>query len=293
MWKLLKTEWLKIYRYPAFWLLLAICLITYPGINYICYNIYLDITQRQSMTGQIVSLLLGNPFSFPEVWQTSAYLSSMFVIIPALLIIMLISNEYVYRTSRQNIIDGWSRYDFLLAKAIDVALITFIVTILYAIVALVVGIVHTDSQPAVDPAIPLPDMNSTEGSGSSGSIYFEKIHYIGLFALQTFSQLSLAFLLGMLVRKAFVAMGIFLFYALIAEPLSVGLLKYKFNNDIGKYFPMEVSDRIVPPPAFMSKLDEAGYQASLDAVPMHVGLTIVLIGITWMLTTIIYKKRDL
>lgn len=271
---LLKTEWLKINRYPAFWLLLGICLITYPAINYICYNIYLEITQKESTTGQIVTMLLGNPFSFPDVWKTSAYLSSLFVIIPAVLIIMLISNEFNYKTSRQNIIDGWSRHDFMWAKAIDVLLITVIVTILYAVVAFVVGLKNT-----TDSSITIP--------------YFEKIHYVGLFALQTFSQLSIAFLVGLLVRKAFIAMAVFLFYALIAEPLSVGFLKYKLGSEIGRFFPLEISDRIIPPPEFMSKLDEAGYKASLEAVNAHILLTIGVIALTWYITFLVYQKRDL
>ncbi|KYP16526.1 ABC transporter permease [Flavihumibacter sp. CACIAM 22H1] len=268
---LLKTEWLKINRYPAFWLLLGICMITYPGINLIFLNVYQEITQKESTTGQIVTMLLGNPFSFPEVWKTSAFLSSVFVFIPAILIIMLITNEYNYKTSRQNIIDGWSRTEFMWAKAIDVLLITAIVTVMYATVAFFMGLQNT-----VDSFQP-----------------FEQVYYVGLFALQTFSQLSLAFLIGLLVRKAFIAMAIFLFYGLIAEPIAVNLLKYKFKSGIGRFFPMEISDRLIPAPAFMSKMDEAAYQASLDAISSHIFLTLGLLALTWLIVYQLYLKRDL
>lgn len=269
---LLKTEWLKLKRYPAFWLLLGICTITYPGINFIALNIFKEVTQKESTTGQIVTMLLGAPFSFPEVWKTSAYLSSLFVFIPAVLVIMLITNEFTYKTSRQNIIDGWSRQQFMLAKALDLVIITVIATFLYALVAYIIGVQRTE-------------LDAVE--------MFAQAHYIGLFALQTFSQLSLAFLLALLVRKAFIAMAVFVFYGLIAEPIAVNVLRYKYKNEIGRFFPLEVSDRMLPPPAFMSKLDEAGYQASLDAVPTHIALTLGLLALTWLLNYFIYLKRDL
>ena len=40
MFSLVKTEWLKISRYPAFWLLTGLCILSYPGINYISLNIF-------------------------------------------------------------------------------------------------------------------------------------------------------------------------------------------------------------------------------------------------------------
>ncbi|MFK5098226.1 hypothetical protein, partial [Klebsiella pneumoniae] len=78
------------------------------------------------MANNIAKLLLGNPFVFPEVWQTVAYFSSFFVLLPSILVIMLVTNEYTYKTHRQNIIDGWSRNEFLLSKLIDVAIISLV-----------------------------------------------------------------------------------------------------------------------------------------------------------------------
>lgn len=272
MLQLLKTEWLKLYKYPAFWLLTGVCLLTYPGINIITLNIFQELVQKQSAAGQVLSMFLGNPFSFPEVWRTTAYFSSFFVFIPAVLVIMLITNEYSYKTQRQNVIDGWSRRDFMTAKFLDVVLVTLLLTGIYALVALVMGIVET-----------------TESNADRWSL----LYYVGLFALQTFSQLSLAFLVGLILRKSFIALAVFLFYAVVAEPISVGLLKYKLKMDIGRFFPMEISDRIIPPPAFWGRVDEASYQAMLDGVHRHVLYTIGLIILTWIIADAIYRKRDL
>jgi ABC-2 type transport system permease protein len=137
---LLKIEWLKIKKYPAFWWMLAIVMLTYPSINYMFYNIYNEFTQGKEMTNNIAKMLLGNPFAFPETFHTVAYFSSFFVLLPAILVIMLITNEYNYRTHKQNIIDGWSRKDFMASKLIDVAIISFVVMTVYMLVALGFGV---------------------------------------------------------------------------------------------------------------------------------------------------------
>jgi len=37
---LIKIEWLKIKKYPAFWWMLGIVALTYPGINYMFHHVY-------------------------------------------------------------------------------------------------------------------------------------------------------------------------------------------------------------------------------------------------------------
>src|ERR1700733_11495706 len=145
MLQIAKTEWLKIKKYPAFWWVMGITALTYPGINYIFHSIYVNITQKTSRSGQIVQALLGNPFSFPEAWRTVAYFSSIFVFIPSIVVIMLITNEYNYKTNRQNIIDGWSRSAFMTGKLIDVLIMSILVTILFLVVAVIIGFTNTNN----------------------------------------------------------------------------------------------------------------------------------------------------
>ena len=126
---LLRTEWLKIRKYPAFWLMLVIVALSYPGMNYMLYvEGYKDQLVNKTM-GPILRML-PNPFTFPDAWQTVAFISSLFIFLPAVIVIMFISNEYTYKTHRQNIIDGWSRTDFMVSKLIDVLVISFVATLL-------------------------------------------------------------------------------------------------------------------------------------------------------------------
>ncbi|MEN9686376.1 MAG: hypothetical protein RLZZ28_2162, partial [Bacteroidota bacterium] len=199
MLSLIKIEWLKIKKYPAFWWMLVIVALTYPGLNSMTYYGYLKATTGKEMTNNIAKLLLGNPFAFPETWHSVAYFSSFFILLPSILVIMLVTNEYTFRTHRQNIIDGWSRKEFITSKLFDVLIVAVIATLVYIVVAAGFGI-YADS--------------------SLVSRWHEQLQYIPLFLLQTFSQLSIAFLLGYLIKKAFIALGIFLFYYLIVENIA-------------------------------------------------------------------------
>lgn len=271
MLQLLKTEWLKIKKYRAFWLVMSLTALSYPGINYIFYNIFREFSERKDAAGQLVNMFIGNPFAFPEVWRTTAYASSFFVFIPAIVVIMLITNEYTYKTSRQNIIDGWDRNQFMTSKLLDVLIITAIIVLLYITLTLVIGMYNT---------------------GTDVKDKWNLVYYVGLFALQTFAQLSMAFMVGFLVRKAFIALGIFVFYFIILEPMGVGLLT-KYTKDLGRFLPLEISDRIIPPPSFVGRFNEESYKKALAQVNIHIFYTLLLLTLVWVFCFWLNKKRDL
>ncbi len=258
-------------KYNAFWWIMGFTALSYPGINYMVYFVYKQETSRSSQASQLAKLALGNPFTFPEAWHTVAFLSSLFVFIPAVVVIMLICNEYTYRTHRQNIIDGWSRSQFITSKLLDVLIISLLITALYAVVAFVTG---TSNQERL--------ITHT----------WEQARYIGLFGLQTFAQLSIAFLVAFLIRKSFLALGVFLFYFLLLENIIIGLLEWKGSN-ISNYLPLQISDGLIPKPAFLGKLDIDAYNQSLDAIPLHIFLTIILTSIVWLICYWINNRKDL
>jgi ABC-type transport system involved in multi-copper enzyme maturation permease subunit len=268
---LARTEWLKIRKYKAFWWLTGITALSYPGINYIFYMVYNELITKSKEAGQLAKMYIGNPFTFPEVWHTVAYFSSWFVFIPSVLVIMFITNEYSFKTHRQNIIDGWSRNQFMTAKMINVLITSLLITLVYFLVSLVTGFLASEA--------------------NAGSPWNE-IYYVGLFSLQTFAQLSIAFLIGFLVKRAFIALGIFLFYFIIVEPIAVAFSKVKLN-DIGRFFPVEVSDRLIPVPAFVGKIDIEAYEKSLDAISTHILLTAVLTTALWAFCFWLNRRRDL
>ncbi len=269
--KLLYIEWLKMKKYNAFWWIMGITALSYPGINYIFSSLYHQITDKKNNIGELAKIYTGSPFNLPEAWHTVAYFSSWFIFIPAIVVIMLISNEYTYRTHRQNIIDGWSRNQFISSKLTDVLLISLLICVLNFLVTLLIGL----TQP--------------EGSGNNP---FAQFYYTGLFFLQTFSQLSIAFFLGYLVRKAFLTLGIFLFYYMVVEPIAVTVLK-RYTNDLGRFLPLEISDRLVPVPAFIGKIDIDSYNTTIARIPQHLVFTVILTGLVWIFCYRMNARRDL
>ena len=121
---------------------------------------------------------------------------------------------------------------------------------------------------------------------------WSQFYYTGLFALQTFAQLSIAFLVGFLVRRAFLALGVFLFYFLILEPILVAVARIK-ANDIGRFLPLEISDRLVPIPAFLGKIDIEAYNKALAAINIHIVYTLLLTALIWFICFKINSRRDL
>jgi hypothetical protein len=277
MFSLIQIEWLKIKKYPAFWAMLIIVLLTYPAANLMFYNVYLDITTQKG-TQMLAKMFLGNPFAFPETWHTVAYISSFFVILPSILVIMLVTNEYQYKTQRQNVIDGWTRRQFMASKLIDVFIVSAITTLLYTLVAIGFSIYADTFDPTK---------------------MWEQSYYIGLFFLHTFAQLTIAFLLGYLIKKAFIALGIFLFYYLIVENIATGYIRMKaekIGGDLGRYLPFEISDRMIVAPAFIGRFGKdikTAYEKSLSEVPSQIALSLLLTTAIWMLCFFLHRKKDL
>lgn len=271
---LIKIEWLKLKKYPAFWWMLAIVLLTYPSINLMFSAIFDSMSRGKGMESQLAKILLGNPFAFPEVWHSVAYFSSWFIVIPSILVIMIIANEYTYKTNRQNIIDGWTRNEFVTSKLFDVLIIAGFTSLAYFFVALGFGLSYS--------------------SEFEKSRWTEQLFYLPLFLLQSFAQLSIAFLLGFVIKRSFIALGIFLFYSVLVEPLTVQYLTYGAKlPKLATFFPLEISDKLIPPAAFMGKFNEESYKQSIVDINYHVLYTIVLTTAIWWLCYKLYSKKDL
>ena len=271
---LIKTEWLKVRRYWAFWGILSLVLIAYPGICNLFYSGYQDIRESNQKLEMVLKFAVGSPFSYPEVWHTLAYLSSFLVFIPSVLVIMLITNEYQYRTQRQNILDGWSRDEFIWAKLLGIAALSICLTIVYTIVVLITGWIS-------------PDI-ATAGIA-------DKAYFIGLFATISFSQLTIAFLFGFLFKRALLALGFFMFYYIFPENILIQLSRWRWHSgNWHHYLPLEASDRMIPPPPYLAQITNTNeYQSMLDNIPFHVGVSVIYTALIWLFCFWWLRRKDL
>jgi ABC-2 type transport system permease protein len=222
---LLKIEWLKLKNYRTFWILSALYLISIYGINYIVYRIQESIYSAKVAKGMAEIVIGSRPYSFPAVWQMTSYVSSYLLFLPGLLLIIFITNEYSFKTHRQNIIDGWSRRDFISVKLVLAVIVAFISTLMVFFTALSFGL-------------------------SSGSSFnYDRIYYVGYFFIQTLSYSMVALLFSILFKRGALAIGVYFLYSLVLENLIAKPINHYFN-DAGRFFPLESTDTLIPLPAF-------------------------------------------
>ena len=219
---LLKIEWLKVKNYKAFWIFSILYSFAILGINYTGFYVN-DLAVQNMPASQI---LLGTPYAFPKVWQTVGFMSSWLLYFPGILFIMLLTNEFNFKTHRQNIIDGWTRKQFVTVKFIFAILFSLIATFFNFLVALLFGLITTGSH-----------------------FSFAGIENIGYIFIQTVAYISFAMFLAVLFRRSGAAIAVFFLYGLIFEYLISTLLNYKMSlTPFGYFLPLQVTDVMLPIP---------------------------------------------
>ncbi len=76
---------------------------------------------------------------FPMIWLTATYMLGFLVIFPAIISIINTTSEFSYKTTRQHIIDGMSRNEFILSKLISIFIISTVFTLYLILLCLILG----------------------------------------------------------------------------------------------------------------------------------------------------------
>lgn len=228
--KLLKIEWLKIKGYTGFILLSSFFALGVLTTNYIVYAFKKNVIDKVEGSQLLFS---GSPFDFDAVWRTVSYYSSYFLMLPALLMVILISNEFTYKTHRQNIIDGWSRFEFLKVKMALAFVLALASTGVIIVTALIFGF-------------------------SSGTPFaLDGFENVGYFLLKAVSYNLVAILISLLTKRSGVAIALFFIYTIFENGVSLLLffLSVKLKKDanfdlgnLGNYLPMNASDGLLTSP---------------------------------------------
>ena len=218
---LLKIEWLKIKNYKAFWVFAVLYLVSIFIVNYIGWTIDQKIKAEVSATEAIIGAI----YAFPKVWQTVGWFSSWLLYFPGMIIIMLMVNEFNFKTHRQNIIDGWSRNQFIMVKIALAVIIAVVITLINVLTALFFGAI------------------------SNGSLSTEGMEYIGYIFLQAIAYMFFALMLAVLFRRSGIAIIVFFLYGLIFEWVLTALITYEMEAAPAGYFlPLQSSDILIPMP---------------------------------------------
>ncbi len=257
MLKILKVEWMKVKNYRTFWILLGITAFSVPGANYVVYNL-MDNSFPKGRNG--VRSLLGSPFAFPDVWQTVCWNAGWLFIIPAILVITLTTNEFTYKTHRQNVIDGWSRGQFIGVKLIEVLLLSLFTTLIVLLTALAFGYIGNK----------VPE----------GVSIWQESRYVGYYFVQMLSYSLIAFVMSILIKRAGLAIGIYLLY-LLGEKLIVGFLREYYKLTAFEFLPKETTDRLIPVPYIKSLTNSLDVWENIFCLPTWGWLPCIYLSIAW------------
>jgi hypothetical protein len=229
MLQLLKIEWLKVKNYRAFWILLALYIVAIIGSNTIAYSINNQV--RESSAGSVLPSL----YSFPTTWNMVAFVSTFLFLFPGLLIINHTGNEFSFKTSRQNIIDGWAKKDFISVKLLFAVVISAVATLTVFLTGLLFGMLASD--------------------GSSEPMT-TNLHFILYFFLQTLLYCIVAIFIVLWVRRSGLAIGIYFAYSLVIENLLAGLIFWLLRNNgnakFNELLPLQSSDALIRTPKIES-----------------------------------------
>lgn len=263
---LLKIEWRKIAPNKTFWILIILYAFIlgsiFFGIQSFIENTTSELQKESSVKVPGISLYL-----FPDIWHNLAYLAGFFKIFLAFLMIILVTNEFGFKTSRQNIASGLSREQFMISKILVALLISLFAVLFLLICGTVLGLMNT--------------------TNISANKYFGEFSFVFAYFWEVFVYLTFAVLIGFLVRKSGFGIALLLIY-LIVESIIV----YRLPENWKRIMPLEaLSNLIDVPNTALMKLAGINF---LEYVPLNDLL--ISIGYWFVFMFAIYliiKKSDL
>lgn len=255
---MLSIEWMKLKKYRTFWVLVGCFALLLPFWNY-------GINSGTLRSGGDKNINIFNQaYSFGQVWQNMGWWSSLFVVFISVLIIIIATNEYSFRTSRQNIIDGQTRLHFLHSKWLLVLILSILTTLYVFINGLLFGIANDSLE------------------NFPGKI----INLFYTFVL-TLNYYGFGLLLGLLLKRSGIAIGLFFLYNMFLEKLIQSLINWKIDLDIGNLLPLQASDELLPFPltSFAKEIMKSEVQITNE--------TYVIVSFVWIIIYYIISRARL
>lgn len=269
--KLLKTEWLKLRHHNFFWIGM--------GLYLVC--LILIITQIGAWTFktgeggiQLESLAALGIYKADKLWQHMTYMTAFFKIIPTFLLVFFISNEFRYKTFRQNIIDGFSVEQLYYSKVISAVGFTLLSLLTIIAAGFIVGLIY-------NPDAPLSDfLNGT--------------HFFLSYFLELFCFMAFALFLTVLFKRSIITVILLLVYYYIIE----NILSIKYGVPAIYFLPTAASRELNLQPFTQLVPILAGADQDSKGVQTEIPVKFMLLTLVYSLMfvfggNLILKKRDL
>ncbi|MBT4839985.1 MAG: ABC transporter permease [Flavobacteriaceae bacterium] len=223
-------------------------------------------------------------FNFPYIWHFNTFVAALLKIFLAIIIVSMMSNEYTYKTIKQNLIDGLSKKEFIASKFLTVVLFSIVSTVFVAVISLILGSIYSDY--------------------TEWGIVFTDLRFLVAYFIKLVGFFSFCLFIGILVKRSAFALGFLILWQMF-EGFTRGMIRWKLfdgetTDAIMGFFPLNSMFNVLKEPfsrlsAVQSVANQIGEKIALDY-----GTSLLDMGIVLAWTAIfiwgsyrILKKRDL
>jgi ABC-2 type transport system permease protein len=251
--ELLKIDLKKLTSYRTFWVVCGLYFVTLAFATASGMEFLKWLARTIEGFGQEINIKRIPLYHFPDVWMNLIWFSGLFKIVLAIMTVISITNEYQYRTIRQNVIDGLSRWEFLQTKILTNFLLSMLSVVLIFLIAFVTGLIYT------------PEIN--------WSYVFSDMEFLLAYFLEIFAFLSYALMLGILVQRS----GLTIILLLLSHMIEL-IIRENIDEDVPwllEYFPMESISNLVPLPYARYAFQEIRDSLTFSSIAIAIGWTVI------------------
>lgn len=286
--RLLKIEWMKLKGNKSFWIFSIIFMVFLPFIVVLIPSLF-----GGEVSGG-VKLYPLMPKTAENTWYIVTLTSSYFTMfILAFILIYHVVNEFSYRTVRQNVIDGYTRMQYMQGKLI----LMLFLAILATAYVFFTGLIAT----SYFSSVPRDEItNFTEMMGGMTGVkpvpieygsLMEGVSMVGNYFLQILGYFSFAMLISFLLRKGALAILVFFSSFLIESVIIRNMLSAYGYEKMIPYLPLKSMDVLLPNPEINILM--AGMSASNPATVQNIVVVLAYTGLFILCSILLFKKRDI
>lgn len=217
--RLLNTELLKLLPFKTTWVIIGLFSLLIPLV----YSI------GPSFFPEDLGIDAYAIYNFSQTWNFLPYVSAFFTTLPGVLLIISVTNDFTYGTLRQNVIDGFSRKEWLISKYLFALLLSLTATAIVTITGISYGMLY----------------------GDEGTLLGNNASHLLVYALQTFGILSFSVLVAVFFQRSGISIVLYFLYTIILET-AIG---YLLPKGWSLYLPMNTINNLLPFPVNLEQFN--------------------------------------
>lgn len=264
---LLKIDLKKMMNYRTFWVVCGLYFITLAfttasGMEFLKWlaNTFEDF-------GSELNINRIPLYHFPDVWLNLVWFSGCLKIVLAIMVVISVTNEFTYRTIRQNIIDGMSRSQFLFSKVLTNVLLSLMSVTMIFVIGLVTGMIYS----------PVVDMQSI----------LTDLEFFPAYFLEIFFFLSYALMMSILIQRSGLTIIILLLSQMIEAIITANI--DDVVPEIIPFFPMRSVWNLIQFPYHRYAFQEIQDYLKFSSVAIVVGWIVIFNYLSYLKL----KKSDI